>query len=78
MTTSYSQPLLVPKSTGVTYVLWFFLGLLGVHQFYMGKTGRGILYLLTGGVLGIMWFIDLFTIPGQLRAVNAQRAVGIR
>lgn len=72
-----SGPLLPPKSTGVTYLLWLFFGLLGIHQFYMGKIGRGVLYLLTGGVFGIMWFIDLFTIPGQMRNVNAQRAVGI-
>ncbi|WP_061964206.1 TM2 domain-containing protein [Demequina aurantiaca] len=74
---AYVNAVLPPKSTGVTYVLWFFLGILGIHQFYMGKIGRGILYLLTGGVFGIMWIIDLFTIPGQLREVNAQRAVGI-
>lgn len=71
------HPVLPPKSTGVTYLLWLLFGILGVHQFYMGKIGRGILYLLTGGVFGIMWLIDLFTIPGQLRTVNAQRAVGI-
>jgi TM2 domain-containing membrane protein YozV len=74
----YLNPAFPPKSTGVAYVLWFLLGVFGVHQFYMGKIGRGILYLLTGGVFGIMWFIDLFTLPGQLRNVNAQRAVGIR
>jgi TM2 domain-containing membrane protein YozV len=74
---SYSSSLLPPKSLGVAYVLWFFLGVLGVHQFYMGKIGRGILYLLTGGVFGIMVIWDLFTLPGQMRMVNAQRAVGI-
>ncbi|WP_201774762.1 TM2 domain-containing protein [Demequina salsinemoris] len=66
------------KDTFVTYILWFFFGILGVHQFYMGKVGRGILYLLTGGVLGIMVIWDLFTIPAQVRQVNAQRAAGIR
>ncbi|MDN4473438.1 TM2 domain-containing protein [Demequina zhanjiangensis] len=74
---SYPAPALPPKSTGVTYLLWFFLGLFGIHQFYMGKIGRGILYLFTAGLFGIMWLIDLFTIPSQVRMVNAQRAVGI-
>ena len=68
---------LPPKSLGVAYVLWFSLGILGVHHFYLGKVGRGILWLLTAGVFGVGWLIDLFTLPAQLRAVNAQRAVGI-
>ena len=66
-----------PKSLGVAYVLWFFLGIIGVHHFYMGKIGRGILWLLTLGLAGIGWLWDLFTLPGQMRQVNAQRAVGI-
>lgn len=74
---SSSQPLLAPRSLGIAYIFWVFFGVLGIHQFYMGKVGRGVLYLLTGGVFGIMWLIDLFTLPGQMRAVNAQRAVGI-
>lgn len=36
------------KSTGLAYVLWFFLGTLGIHKFYVGKTGWGIIYLLLG------------------------------
>jgi hypothetical protein len=36
------------KSTGLAYVLWFFLGTLGIHKFYIGKTGWGIIYLLMG------------------------------
>ncbi|BCJ29690.1 TM2 domain-containing protein [Actinocatenispora sera] len=65
------------RSLGLAYVLWFFLGLLGIHQFYLGKIGRGVLYLLTGGVLGIGWLIDLFTLPAQTRRVNAERRVGL-
>jgi len=67
-----------PKSLALAYVLWFFLGLFGVQHFYLGKIGRGILYLLTGGILTIGWWVDLFTLPAQVRQVNAQRAVGIR
>ena len=36
------------KSTGLAYVLWFFLGTLGIHKFYIGKTGWGFVYLLMG------------------------------
>ena len=71
------HPILPPKSLGIAYALWLLLGVFGVHQFYLGKIGRGILYLLTARLLGIMWLIDLFTLPSQLRMVNAQRSVGI-
>ncbi|WP_084130268.1 TM2 domain-containing protein [Demequina sp. NBRC 110055] len=69
----YSQ-----KSLAVAYILWFLFGLFGIQHFYLGKIGRGILYLLTGGILTIGWWVDLFTLPAQVRQVNAQRAVGIR
>jgi TM2 domain-containing membrane protein YozV len=62
-----------PRETGIAYLLWFFLGAFGAHQFYMGKTGRAISYLLTLGWLTIGLWIDLFTIPGQIRKVNAKR-----
>lgn len=74
---AYYTAALPPKSVGLTYLFWLFFGLLGIQHFYMGKIGRGVLYLLTGGILGIGWLVDLFTIPSQVRAVNAQRAVGI-
>lgn len=59
------------KSKFVAYLLWFFFGLLGIHRFYLGKVGSGILYLLTGGLLGIGWFIDLFTLSSQVDSYNA-------
>ena len=70
--------MLPPKSVGVAYVLWFFFGLLGIHHFYLGKTGRGLLWLFTGALLTVGLWIDLFTLPAQVRQVNAQRAAGIR
>lgn len=78
--TAYPAPYgrgLRPKSLLVSYLLLAFLGAFGVHRFYLGKWGTGILYLLTGGLflVGIVW--DIFTLPGQLKQVNTQRAVGI-
>jgi hypothetical protein len=51
-----------PKSWAVTLVLELFLGVLGMHRFYVGKIGTGILMLLTLGGLGIWWLIDLIMI----------------
>ena len=43
-------------------LLCFFLGFLGIHRFYVGKTGTGILMILTLGGLGIWSLIDLVMI----------------
>lgn len=43
-------------------LLCFFLGWLGVHRFYVGKVGTGILQILTLGGLGIWTLIDFIMI----------------
>ena len=50
------------KNRTVALLLCIFLGGLGIHRFYVGKIGTGILYLLTGGLFGIGWIIDLIKI----------------
>ncbi len=46
------------KSRLVAFLLSFFLGWIGVHRFYVGKIGTGILWLFTGGCFGIGNFVD--------------------
>ena len=50
------------RSRLVAFLLCWFVGYLGIHRFYVGKTGSGVLYLLTAGVFGIGIFIDWIVI----------------
>ncbi|MGW6014340.1 MMPL family transporter [Streptomyces sp. NPDC055210] len=61
-----------PKSVAVAYLWWFFLGLFGVHHFYLGRSGRGLLHLFTLGICGLGWLADAFTLPRQVRSANAR------
>ena len=57
-----------PKSRLVTTLLAFFLGVLGIHRFYLGKIGTGVAMLLTGGGLGIWALIDfIFAVAGVMK-----------
>ncbi len=60
------------KSKSTAYLFLIFLGFTGAHQFYLGKTGKGILYLLTFGIGLIGVAIDLFTLGGQVDNVNTK------
>lgn len=47
------------KNKWISLVLCVFLGVFGAHKFYEGKIFLGILYLLTFGLFGIGWFVDI-------------------
>ena len=55
----------------VAWILLTFLGLLGVHRMYMQKWVTGIIYLLTGGVLGLGYLYDFLTLNNQITIVNS-------
>jgi TM2 domain-containing membrane protein YozV len=71
------------KSTGAAYLLWFFLGGLGAHRFYLGRVGSGVVMFvlfvvgwitLVAGigaiflvVVGIWVLVDAFLIPGMVQ-----------
>tara|TARA_Y100000992_G_scaffold281913_1_gene230021 strand:+ start:86 stop:406 length:321 start_codon:yes stop_codon:yes gene_type:complete len=62
----------------VTLLLAFLLGVIGAHRFYVGKTGTGILMLLTLGGLGIWILIDLILIvTGQFTNKDGEKIARI-
>ncbi|HIS29420.1 MAG TPA: NINE protein [Candidatus Avamphibacillus intestinigallinarum] len=76
------------KSTLLSYILLLFLGSLGIHRFYLGKSGTAAAQLIltiigwmtilfvVGFVpliiVGIWLFVDLFLVPGMVQSANNQ------
>jgi hypothetical protein len=62
----------VRYNVGFAYLLWLFsgCGVLGLHRFYLGKVGTGILWLCTGGLAGIGCIYDAVTLPRQVHEAN--------
>jgi TM2 domain-containing membrane protein YozV len=64
------------KTALVAYLLWLFLGLLGAHNFYLGRTGIAVAQLIisltvVGLVITVVWvLVDAFLIPGWIRQRN--------
>jgi TM2 domain-containing membrane protein YozV len=63
-----------PIDYSVTWILLTFLGLLGIHRFYMGKILTGILWLVSGGLFGIGWLYDFCTLNSQVNERNQASA----
>lgn len=50
------------KSRLISLLLAIFLGGLGIHRFYVGKVGTGLIWMFSGGLCGIGWIIDIVMI----------------
>ena len=59
-----------PIDYNVAWILLTFLGLFGVHRMYMGKWLTGLLYLVSGGLFGIGYIYDYWTLNDQLSELN--------
>jgi TM2 domain-containing membrane protein YozV len=69
------------KNASVAYLLWFFVGLFGGHNFYLKRTGVAVTQLilsltLVGMAITFFWvLVDAFLIPGWVRNQNNLLAV---
>ena len=54
----------------VAWILQTFLGAFGIHRFYMGKLGTGLIWMLTGGLFLVGWLYDFWTLNEQISEVN--------
>jgi TM2 domain-containing membrane protein YozV len=56
----------------ISWILLTFLGVFGIHRFYLGKWLTGILYLLTGGLFLIGLLYDFWTLNEQVDSLNRE------
>jgi TM2 domain-containing membrane protein YozV len=78
-TTFYQQYEVVRRDEVVGVLLALFLGSFGLHQFYLRRTGLGILYacFFWTGIPGLVGFFECFFMPGRVREYNAMQASAI-
>jgi hypothetical protein len=62
-----------PIDYPMVWVLVTFLGAFGVHRFCLGKSGTGILYLVTLGLFGIGLIYDFWTLNSQISELNLSK-----
>lgn len=61
-----------PIDYTASWILLTFLGLFGVHRFYMGKWITGLVYLLTGGLFLVGYLYDYWTLNDQIAEQNSR------
>jgi TM2 domain-containing membrane protein YozV len=63
-----------PVDYNVAWLLWC-IPVSGIHRIYMGKLVTGIIWILTGGLFGIGWLYDLWTLNEQVDEVNRRASI---
>ncbi|SEL92474.1 NINE protein [Halomonas daqiaonensis] len=64
-----------PINYTLAWLLLTFLGVFGIHRFYLGKWLTGILYLLTFGLFGLGVLYDFWTLNDQISVRHARRDI---
>ena len=64
-----------PIDYSLAWILLTFLGVFGIHRFYLGKWVTGILYLVTLGIFGIGLIYDFWTLNSQISELNVSKQV---
>ena len=62
-----------PWDYSVAWILQTFLGVFGIHRFYLGKIWTGLLWLCTGGLFLFGWLYDFWTLNEQVDEQNRIR-----
>ncbi len=73
----YAQLGAVEKDEVAGVLLALFLGSFGLHHFYLGRNGLGVLYLLFfwTGIPGFLGFIECFFMPSRIKRYNLEQAM---
>ncbi len=65
-------------SLRMAYLFWAasFFGMAGLHRFYLGKFGSGLVYFFTWGLFGFGTLYDALTLPEQVREAQFRQRLG--
>ena len=56
----------------IALMLCVFAGTMGLHKFYEGKIGMGILYLFSFALFGVGWIVDIIKLAFQINDASRE------